>query len=287
MRPRLGAARAFARPAILVLASALAANAGAPAAAQSLPPQSAPAPGASTLPTIGHTHAKGFCDTVRENVAPTVLGLMKTDELIGASHRAISKMAHDEVASSPETMQMDRVYMDKVVAAMAHNVTMMDKLLSDSNRFPKVAHTDDDKLAQLMQAQLRAARDAQNTTLNQIYGTLETRQMSDSFNEVAGNAVSGSLTQKQGGTAWITPQGNNGGGFMGAASLAGSGPIADLRDRALTDPATTGHTLWDHLVAAVEVDQARIAHTEQVLTPTVVAAATGCQSIAPAPSPAP
>ncbi len=271
---------AIALPAF-ALACALAMNGSAPAAAQN-----APVAAASTLPTIGHTHAKGFCDTVRDNVAPTVLGLMKTDELIGASHRAIAKMAHDQTTASHQALELDRVYMDKVVAAMANNVKMMDKLLSDSNRFPKIAHSDDDRFAQLLQEQLRAARDAQNATLNQINGTIETGRLNESAGEITGGPISGALAKNQGDPEWVTPAGNNGSGFLGASALAGPGPIPEPRDLALSNN-LSGHTIWDLLGAAVEIDQARIARAEQIVTPTVVAAATGCQTTTPAASPVP
>jgi hypothetical protein len=273
--------RSKARGTSALLALALAWSAGTLAGAQS-----APAPAASPLPVIGHTHAKGFCDTVRENVAPSVLGLMKTDELVGASHRVFAKMAQDQTASEPTALQMDRVYLDQVVHAMANNMRVMDKLISDPNRFPKVAHSDDERLEQLLQAQLRAAREQQNAALNQINGIMETNGLADSAGEVQSSSVVAAMTPGQthyGGTGWVTPNGNNGTGFMGAASLAnpGPGPLPDPRDLAI-DNTRMGHTVWDRALAAIEVDQTRIAHAEQTLSPTVVAAALGCQPDTPA-----
>jgi len=137
----------------------------------------APAPPAAptSLPEIGRTHAKGFCTTVRDNVAPSVLGLMKTDDLIGASHRAVLKTAHDETSSSVEAIQMDHLYLEKVVLAMAHNLGVVKKMLSDDKRFPKTPVSDDDKLALLLKSQLQAAADRQNEALNHLNGILETK----------------------------------------------------------------------------------------------------------------
>ncbi len=279
----MSASRSFARaPAARAcrVAAAACALAVAPVVvhAQTTPAASAPpATSGSPLPTIGRTHAKGFCDMVRENAAPSVLGLMKTDELVAASHRAVSKMAQDQIANAPEALQMDRVYMDRVVAAMANNMKVLAKLLSDPSRFPKVARTDDDRLAQLLQAQLRAARDAQNAALNRIGGILETTQEQGGFDDVANAPVAKSIGNPGAPSGWITPNGNNGSGFLGAASLAGPGPIADLRDRARTETTASGHTIWDRLATSIEADQTRIALAEHVLTPTVIAAATGCR----------
>ncbi|HZO92642.1 MAG TPA: hypothetical protein VFB22_02650 [Candidatus Baltobacteraceae bacterium] len=236
---------------------------------------------AAPLPTIGRTHAKGFCDMVRDNVAPSVLGLMKTDELVGAGHRGTAKMAHDQITGSPRMMQMDRVYLESVVAAMARNLKLLDKLISDPNRFPKVARTDDDRLAQELQQQLRDARAQQNEALNHLNGVLETMSLSDAKSEVLNQPINHATGPIDGATPLPTT------GFMGEAALGAPGPIPDPRDRAQL-MTTSGHTIWDQLDAVIEVDQAHIAHAEQVLSPTVVAAATGCQGAStPAPAPAP
>ena len=118
----------------------------------------AQAPVPTTLPEIGRTHSKGFCTTVRDKVAPAVLGLMKTDELIGAGHRALVKMAADSAlpkmsdGSEPPALELDKVYARNVVARMAHNLGVIKKMLSDDKRFPKKPLTDDDRLALLLKA---------------------------------------------------------------------------------------------------------------------------------------
>src|ERR1035438_9896315 len=35
-----------------------------------------------------------------QNIAPTIAGLMKNDELVSAGHRAFAKMAHDQTGTS-------------------------------------------------------------------------------------------------------------------------------------------------------------------------------------------
>ena len=250
------------------------------AAACAALPARADAPAVSPLPTIGHTHAKGFCDMVRENAAPSVLGLMKTDELVGAGHRAVAKMAQDQSTGSSRMRDMDRVYMESVVAAMARNLKLLDALINDPNRFPKVPRTDDDRLAQELQQQLRDAREQQNVALNHLNGILETTDLNDAKRAVLDQPINHATGPVDGATPLPTT------GFMGEAALGGApGPIPDPRDRSQL-MTLSGHTIWDQLESVIEVDQAHIAHAEQVLTPTVVAAATGCQGGA-APSPAP
>jgi hypothetical protein len=228
----------------------------------------APAPVPSSLPVIGHTHAKGFCATVRDNVAPSVLGLMKTDDLIGAGHRALLKSAHDASTGSTDELQMDRLYLEKVVGAMAHNLGIVKKMLSDTNRFPKTPVTDDDKLAALLRAQLQAAADRQNDALNHIDGILETEGMSSMRHDIS--SAMQTTTANAGGQ---TPAGAPG-GFLDSSTVPGANPLPLGGTAAVAPSRALGHTIWDRLAADVEIQQAHIAAAEQTLTPTVVAVAT-------------
>jgi len=243
----------------------------------------APAPAPTTLPEIGRTHSKGFCSTVRDNVAPSLLGLMKTDELIGASHRAVLKMAHDS-ASSKEALEIDRIYAGKVVAAMAHNLGVIKKLLGDEKRFPKKAATDDDRFALLLKAQLQAAADRQNVALNHVSGILDTTGMSDMRKDIS-NQMAGSVSPAR--AAPSNDLSTKSGGadeFLGASSVPGAGPGGMFEH--VTPPTNTlGNSIWDKLALDVEVQQTRIATAERTLTPTVIAAATACKAEAPSPAP--
>jgi hypothetical protein len=262
--------QAAAKTCSVALAALLALTAQAPA------PSTAP----TSLPEIGRTRAKGFCTTVRDNVAPSVLGLMKTDDLIGAGHRAVLKTAHDEAAGSPEAIQIDRLYLDKVITAMAHNLGVVKRMLSDDKRFPKAPMNDDDRFALLLKAQLQAAADRQNDALNHLNGILETQGMGVMRKDIS-TAMQGAVGNVGGPSTVSTP-----GGFFDSTTVPGANPLALGGTAAIAPSHTIGHTLWDQLAADIEVQQARIAQAEQTLTPTVVAAATGCQSDAPA-SPAP
>ena len=242
----------------------------------------APTAAPSGLPVIGRTHAKGFCTTVRDNVAPSVLGLMKTDDLIGAGHRAVLKSAHDETTGSQEALEMDQLYLEKVVTAMAHNLGVVKKMLSDTNRFPRTPVTDDDKLAALLKAQLQAAADRQNEALNHLDGILETEGMGNVRHDIS-TAMQGA-TANAGGPATVSSPG----GFFDSSTVPGANPLPLGGSGAIAPSRALGHTIWDRLAADVEVQQAQIAHAEQTLTPTVIAAAVGCRDeAAPAPSATP
>jgi hypothetical protein len=236
----------------------------------------APAPAPTTLPEIGRTRAKGFCTTVRDNVAPSVLGLMKTDELIGASHRALLKMAHDN--GSPRELELDQVYAGKVVLAMAHNLGVIKKMLADEKRFPKTPVSDDDRFALLLKAQLQAAADRQNVALNHVNGVLEAKAMGQMRTDIS-SQMSSAVSEPDKKT--VDPDADR---FLGASSLPGSGPNG-MFDRGMPLAKTPGNTIWDKLALDVEVQQARIAGAEQTLTPTVVAAAAACRGETASPAP--
>jgi hypothetical protein len=203
---------------------------------------------------------------------------MKTDELIGASHRALLKMAHD-TTSSKEAFELDQIYAGKVIVSMAHNLGVIKKMLADEKRFPKTPVSDDDRFALLLKAQLQAAADKQNVALNHLFGVLESKSMgqmrADISTQAAGSvAIEGRPHSEPGEDA-----------FLGASTLPGSGP-GGMFDRGLPLAKTPGNTIWDKLALDVEVQQTRIAAAEQTLTPTVVAAAAACKS-EPSPAPSP
>ena len=245
----------------------------------------AQAPAPTTLPEIGRTRSKGFCTTVRANVAPALVGLMKTDELIGASHRALVKMSADSAlpkapdGSPPPALELDKAYAGKVVRSMAHNLGVIKKMLSDEQRFPKKPLTDDDRFALLLKAQLQAAADRQNLALNHLNGVLETTAMGDMRKDVSTQMSSSVSIPNQS----LPAPGED--AFLGASSVPGSGP-GGMFERGMPLAKPVGNTIWDKLALDVEVQQQRIAAAEQTLTPTVIAAATACKGDA-APLPAP
>ncbi len=258
----------------------------------------APAPAPTTLPEIGRTRARGLCTTVRDNIAPAVLGMMKSDELVGAGHRAFRKMADDQTARSAEALDLDRIYLGKVATSMAHNLAVVDKLLDDEKRFPKTAATDDERIAQTLKRQIAAVADEQRKALNTFNGVLNADEQGRMQAEFPGwrngilNAVA--LESRRGSLATPMPRAEGMGkdptAFVGEAGL--NLPVAgkmDLDPRALASKTTAkGHNIYDLLSGFVEIRQTAIAKAEHTLTPNVVAISAACRSeLAPAPSPTP
>jgi hypothetical protein len=254
--------------ALLVLSVAFAAP---PLRAQPVP---SPLPSTSAIPTIGRTHSKGFCDTLRDQVAPSLLGLMKNDALLGAEHRAFAKMSHDATMSpGSAALDLDRVYIEQGVHALAHNIAVIDGILSDTKRFPKDPVTDDDKYAALLAAQLRAARDRQNDALNLVNGTVETEQMGQMRSEISTQMQSAVGPSSAPVPASPTEPPN----FLDAAGLPDYSPVSLYDPRTMSTSSTLGNGPYDRVVRALEFDQARVTGAEQALTPTIVAAAAGCR----------
>jgi hypothetical protein len=257
----------------------------------------APAPAPSTLPEIGRVHSKGLCTTVRDSVAPMVLGLMKSDELVGAGHRAFLKMADDTRTDPSPTkvglaLQIDQLYMRKAVDAMAHNLVIIDKLLADDKQFPKKATTDDDRIALLLKEQIAAVAAQQRKTLDVMNGALETDALGRMQNDFGGgstvmgatagtNAPKGSLSSPERGP---DPSGS----FVGVAGLSmPENGSTTIDPRTLATGKTAGHTVWDRFARTVEAQQSAIAGAEQRLSPTVVAISIACRAELASPSPRP
>jgi hypothetical protein len=263
---------------VALIAAALAAP-----ASQTLA-QTVPATAPSPLPEIGRVRSKGFCTTVRDNVAPSLLGVMKTDDLIGAGHRALAKMADDATNSSSQGVDLDRVYLDKVATSMAHNLRVVDALLADKKRFPDKATTDDDRFAQEVRVQLAAVAAEQHRTLDVLEGTLETDRMGQMRADID-TGMASSVSNQQGQPPLTNDVRTS---FLDSAGLPDMAPVPVLSERSrLTTGKAPGQRPFDRVKAVIEQQQARIAHAETIAAPTITAAAYACHDDRPASSPAP
>jgi hypothetical protein len=132
------------------------------------------------LPVIGRTRSGGFCTTFRETIAPAVLGLMKTDELLAQSRAVYAAMP----THSPTDLSLDRIALGKTVAGMAHDLAIVRGLTDDPKRFPKAPSTEEDRSALQLRAELRAVAERQERALDLVNGVLQTdlmQQMSGMF----------------------------------------------------------------------------------------------------------
>ena len=140
----------------------LSAAIGAPCSAA----EETPAP----LPLIGRTRATVLCKAVRDVVAPAVLGLMKTDELLESSHRVYGQMARH----TGLRQNLDRVELGKIVTGMARNLAAVHALLDEAPHVPKAATTDDDHTVGRLRRELQSVAERESRALDIVNGVLET-----------------------------------------------------------------------------------------------------------------
>jgi hypothetical protein len=245
-----------------------------------VPASPSPTPPAG-LPEIGHVRSNALCTTLRANIAPTVLGLMKNDEIIGAGHRAFMKMAHDQSGTSGGSIEIDKLYLEQVESRLVHNLKVVDTLLGDQKRFPAQPQTDDERDAVAMKTQLIAVANVQRKALDLVSGTLETEalgQMQHDINNQMTSATGNSTAPQVAATSDPVS-------FIGAAGLPDDTPVAGLPTTTSKLSGVGGHTVYDEIAAALEANQLTAARREAAATPSVVAAVNDCKATAPEPTP--
>jgi len=124
----------------------------------------------SPVPSIEPTHEA--CTTLRENVRTALAGLMKNDEVIESARKAYLKMSSDRTASARD-VAIDRLYVENDVAALVHNLAIVDDQLADPKRFPQDAANGSVSTA-AMKGQLAAIATQQKRALDLLSGALET-----------------------------------------------------------------------------------------------------------------
>jgi hypothetical protein len=124
----------------------------------------------SPAPSIVPTHEA--CTTLRENVRTALAGLMKNDEIIESGRKAYLKMSSDRAASARD-VAIDRLYVENAVAALVHNLALVDDQLADPKRFPPDAAVEA-RSTSAMKAQLTAIAVQQKKALDLLSGALET-----------------------------------------------------------------------------------------------------------------
>jgi len=125
-----------------------------------------PAPAPSAAP--GHE----ACTTLRENVRAALAGLMKNDQVIESGRKAYQKMSADRTTNTRD-LAIDRLYVENAIAALVHNLAIVDAQLADPNRFPIDAQAGASSPT-VMKTQLSAIAAQQKRALDLLSGALET-----------------------------------------------------------------------------------------------------------------
>lgn len=240
-----------------------------------------PAPGETPLKEIGRVRTVALCNTVRWNIAPTLLGLIKNDEVIGKGRNAFLKMSDDMLANSPGALELDRKYMDRVVSAMVHNLKVVDTLLDQDKRFTNTGNAGDDELAARMRTQLRAIAKVQHDSLDALSGALETDRLGlmqhEGIDDAANSLNAGPKSLGKDSSTEPTT-------FIDAAGLPADPNFMDPRTIGKSN--THRNTIYDKFAQYVDYQRNDAARAEQIATPAIVQAADGCRAV-PVTSPPP
>jgi hypothetical protein len=251
-------------------------------------PVAPPPPGPSPSPElreIGHVRTTALCTMLRDGVVPAVAGLAKNDELIDAGHRGFSKMARDVSDSSSAGAAMDKMYLGQIQTRLVRNLKTLEALLGDRARFPDDPGSAAAADTNSMKSELKAVADSQREALALLSGVVETEaqgqmqhEMSDQMSSVTGRPGPAPF-----GRATDAPV-----SFLGSAGLPEDPPATGLPTLAPNMSTLGGHTVYDTILAALESRQLTIAHREQSVSTSVIAAVRACRAgVAPQEAPAP
>lgn len=112
-----------------------------------------------------------LCTTLRQTIAPVLVGLIRNDQVIVDGTQALTKMIHnpsDGVA---------RLQTENASLALVHNLALIDGLLADAKKFPANPQTDDERTADRVKAALQNVETSQKQKLNAIYGIMDTAEL--------------------------------------------------------------------------------------------------------------
>jgi hypothetical protein len=239
-----------------------------------------PAPQASPLKEIVHVRTSAFCTALRQNVAVAVDGLRADDAVIGKSTGAYARMGHDAMmdgGSRPSPrVELDQVYVEYLVGALANNLELVDHILSDAARFPAQPANDDDRQLIDIKQHLLAVADSQREALNVINGILATQQMSEFQHEQDDQMTSALAAPGQSQLQATSPAMNQDPTHLFDAGIQMNPPGYVNIPQIANQVSLAGK--YGPVVQAIAETQGRIMQEEQALTPLVIEGVRGCIS---------
>jgi hypothetical protein len=257
-----------------------------------------------TLKTIIRVHSSPLCSTLASAVFRAVTGLQINDKLIATSGPLLVGMGKELLPDSYAGKEFDKLQAQwgnapggvhntnpgleldnqrllQITSEIAHNLAIIDEILADPDRFPSEAKTEDDKVDLLLKAQLQAIADQQRKNLNVLSGLADTFSMQDLI--AKGDGTQGAING--GGSRGQVSHNDQDVSFQDAVTGPSRGRVGHAVDPTVDqDPAVTVNpTLLQNnpmarFYAGVVQNQQTTSQAENVLTPTIVAAATECKS---------
>lgn len=261
-------------------------------------------PAATALPEIAHVRTSAFCTAFRNEVLPSVQGVLSNDRLLLESQHMLGSISADEANGAGHQQNpgeggdtggtiLDEMHLDMILQNLVQNVKQLDTYLAKLD--DEIAHASaqerPDMLA--MRAQVTAVIERQKAELYLFSGVLATEQLGDlqahgdSLREVTmptpqvaqGRAMYGLQP---------TPSPND----LGKATITTPGLQQSPADTAaaanvsrMTKPSTT--TSYEGAMESLGPSHVAVMQAESILAGEITSAADSCGLIAPSPSPAP
>jgi hypothetical protein len=257
-----------------------------------------PTPAPPALKTIITVRSTQLCTAVAGTVLHTIQGLQANDRLIESAKPLLVETGKDfipvsEVGNSfgkrtarfggahdpSAALVLDNQHLEKLADEILHNLALIDKILSDTSRFPEVPKTDADRTALLLKAQLQAVADQQRKNLNILYGLSDTLSLQTLV--AKGDGMQGA--SGGGGSGAQVGQSDQDVSFrdvLSASARGRGGPVDPTvdRDPAISQPPTelTNSPIARFYVGVADQQQNTVS-AEDALTQTVVTVAAVCR----------
>ncbi len=240
----------------------------------------APAPSATPLQEIGHVRSSAYCSTLAKHVAPALLALIKTDELIAAAHATLNSMSGDTVRGSTHRYDLDLAHLSQVITLATRNLQTVRKLLDDPY-LPANLPAGEARSAADLRTSLEQVAAQQTAAINLMDGTYETARMAQ-MQEGFSPLQPGTSAVNKGGTPPPTSTPSNAtpdpSQYLNAAGLPDRDINSQFSQKSLAAGSSLGRTSYDAMGQILQLQQTRIAAAEKPASDAVVAAVALCNA---------
>lgn len=243
---------------------------------------------ASPPPEIIHLYTHKMCSVLHKTIAPAIGMMLQNDKTIAKSPDLFKEYNFAMGYGSQGSQDMAVMRMENLVGPLADNVVAIHRQLDDTNAFPAVARTEDDRRLLQLKAEMERALASQEGALDIINGFVTTQQLSAMQHEGFGyiSAINNPETTKNNTPASNAITGNGGGLFSTpppndqdvSATLSNAGLPSNPYEIDLTrlPGLTLGYNPVTHLKDGIVWTQADAQKQEDVLSHDVLDAVKSC-----------
>ncbi len=259
-------------------------------------------PAATAPPEIAHVRTSAFCTAFRDEVLPSVQGVLSNDRLLLGSQQMLGSIATDQANGAGHQQNpgeggdtggtiLDEMHLDMILENLVQNVKQLDTYLAKLDDETAHASAQERPDMQGMRAQVAAVIEQQKAELYLFSGILATEQLGDlqahgdSLREVT--MPTPQVTQRRGMSPLQPTPSPNG---LGNVTITTPGLQQAPADTAavanvsrMTKPGTTPS--YEGAMESLEPSYAALMQAERILAGQITSTASSCGLIAPSPSP--